>query len=381
MAPGIRAGGGAAEQYSRDLPSLVHLYDTYLRHFGGAGGHGGGHVFDAGGQGGRGGSAGGMSHGFGGGGGGHGGQQHDPLTQAEEIRIAKMQAAMSSVDADPQLSEQDKYRYKMEIRAGLDPLLQRQQEAKLRMQKMQEEDMQRAHAHAASMEQGQAESRAQGFPHTSVYANGHRFVQSPDGKWHAYKDDSAEKAEKARIAQEQRIEKAQLQKRKDMAIAHQRAIKEFERKGKTDATDDEVDERAGEIYKLYRQQLTPAPGDADYVGPAKVDPYQGAQPDQGQQTQGQADPAMIQEPGQQPQPAPMAMPQSVGQRLFGKKAEMRQAPLGTEFNGVPEGPQANAESAPEGTYITGQGTKDEKWHKPLNVAPPESDAEEGDTEE
>src|SRR5438105_8925892 len=95
MAPGFTAGAGAAQQYSRDLPSLVSLYESLNRGGGGHGGGGAAHYDTRQAMGqpffGRGGGG-----GFSTGGGMSTGQD---LNQAERIRLAKLQASDAAVEA------------------------------------------------------------------------------------------------------------------------------------------------------------------------------------------------------------------------------------------------------------------------------------------
>ena len=156
LAPGITAGAGAAQQYSRDLPSLVSLYNNLLN----AGRRGGGgaqarNPFPGGVGGNR---LSGGAPGIGGGGGQQ--QQSEPLNQAEKIRLSRLQAGLASIDADPELTPQQKQQYKLQFQAGINPLLQRQQAAKAQMMEEQLNQMKHANAAAATMKDQDAQMQA-----------------------------------------------------------------------------------------------------------------------------------------------------------------------------------------------------------------------------
>ena len=181
LAPGITAGAGAAQQYSRDLPSLVSLYNNLLS----AGRRGGGgaqarNPFPGGVGGNR------LTGGAPGIGGGQQ-QQSEPLNQAEKIRLSRLQAGLASVDADPDLTPQQKQQYKLQMQAGINPLLARKQAAEAQMMEQQLNQQKHVNASIATMKDQDAQMQAKSAMNRVTWFDPEKTVgvyTAIDGKEH-----------------------------------------------------------------------------------------------------------------------------------------------------------------------------------------------------
>ncbi len=192
MAPEIQAAGGAAEQWSKDMPSLARLYETAMQgqtQASIAGSHNATQLAAAQlGESGRdSASANALAE--------HAREfnqsrqvsphdvfqaqqqqamqqqaaqmhawlQGQELSQAESMRLQRMQNAVGEVQADPNLSDEEKTNLAMQLKTGIDPLRQRVEMQKAKLEQQQVEQAMHANAQRQSMENMDSTSRAAEF--------------------------------------------------------------------------------------------------------------------------------------------------------------------------------------------------------------------------
>ncbi len=160
-------GGGMAQQYSRDLPSLIRqqeqIAELYARGGqGGGGGHGGGGFLPQRPP---------PWEGMGGGGVGQvmqapamqEGPRTDPLTQAEVLRLQRLQTGMAYVDqqvTSGDLSPEEGQQFRLQLNTGIDPLRQRQQAAQTSAVQQATEQAMHQHAQLTSFQNMSAADRS-----------------------------------------------------------------------------------------------------------------------------------------------------------------------------------------------------------------------------
>lgn len=217
MAPGIMAGGGAAQVLTHDLPTIARLYEM-LRQGGrgGGGGGGGGPIIQPSRMQSGLGAGGGRFQNMGGGGGGRVAPQ--TFSQAERLQMQHLQAAKAGVKKalfEGTITQDQANEYDMYIDMGLNPLTAKLQQVQMaqRQQQMQQQD-QEMHRIAALQEAIRQENYKAGIQ--GVQANIGHAVNPETGRVSAFmlnhkgdpvwiKDDSANqqaKQEELRIKRE-----------------------------------------------------------------------------------------------------------------------------------------------------------------------------------
>lgn len=143
------------------------------------------------------------------------------MTQADNMRLKKLQMALSEVMGDDTLTPQQKSDYAMHLKTGIDPLDQR---LKATQQKHQEEaiaNMQKEQAHKDQLWKSQQEffaGTAGGRNGVSVLPDGRQvtIIPTPDGKFHVDVHDPKDK--------EAVQQKAEAELRKEWHAAHDSVV-------------------------------------------------------------------------------------------------------------------------------------------------------------
>jgi len=260
LAPGFTAGAGAAQQYSRDLPTLASMYE---RLFGPRGGGGGGHhpgpaTFQQNFS-----QRGPAAQGIGGGG---QQQQAQPLNAAERIHMARLQAGLAAVDRamfDGSITPQEGQQYKLQIQTGLNPLMQKQQAATAQMK---QEQAKMVHEQAAQLEgirQGNAEARAKGLPFAmseiNVGGRKHTVFSDDQGKFHDLSQAQAD----SDVARAKAIAQQELAERKHRQTAWhqagQAALATLSKVKKHDEQGNELPVDENELRELTKRNYANSP--------------------------------------------------------------------------------------------------------------------------
>jgi hypothetical protein len=89
--------------------------------------------------------------------------QGQELSQAESMRLQRMQNALGDIQADPNLDDESKTNLMTQLKTGIDPLRQRVENSKAKMQEQQAQQVLHANAQQTSMENMDAASRSAEF--------------------------------------------------------------------------------------------------------------------------------------------------------------------------------------------------------------------------
>ncbi len=174
--PSASIGAGQAEQYSKDLPSLIAqqrtlagLYESMARaHAGGGGGGGVQQVAPSS-------------------GGGYGQGQilptapsSDPLTQSENLRLQRLQNARSLIQqqvSDGTLTNEDANNLLIQAQTGIDPLKGQQERAQAKLRDQQMQALQQQQQMATQAEQEATVFRAKSMEQRTSH------IYAPDGSY------------------------------------------------------------------------------------------------------------------------------------------------------------------------------------------------------
>ena len=108
-------------------------------------------------------------------------QQAQQFTYQDSVRLNQMRNAMSSIDNDSTLTDEEKANYRMQLQTGIDPMVQRQQAAKTTLMQQQVQDWQQTEAMKAAGIKTYQQHMADNPTGVKDLGNGTLVAYKPDG--------------------------------------------------------------------------------------------------------------------------------------------------------------------------------------------------------